>query len=189
MMTLPATVDDAHRKDALRQTLRALVAAGDTASVKEIGKEAYATCARLANEMRPHKDTLDVVQDVILELLVNDGREAVNDPDFVIALEEKKSARPITDQAALYDALHALTVDGEPIPEELLREAAYIDLPPPPLPAKVTNLTKIKPLIKRFGKPIQDAIDACVSYSPSPRRLIFRPKEKHAGNPINALTH
>lgn len=174
---MPATTDDAKRLDDLRTMMRGLVASGDIGSVKEMAKSAYAEAVKLRNALRPHEAVFGVATEVMQEFLIASGRLAVNDSEFVIELEPEKS-KPSTDEVRLYDMLHAMRIDDEPIPVDLLREAAYIDLPPPPVPMKRTNLTKIKPLEKRFGKPVTDAIAACVTRIAQPRRLIFMPKEK-----------
>jgi hypothetical protein len=174
---LPATPTDAQRLDALRQTMRDLIEKGDVGSVKEMAKDAYAYAARLRNELRPHEMVFGAATEVLMQHLLREGRMAVNDSEFTIELSpEKKIA--VTDSDKLYDMLHAMRIDDEPLPPELLREAAYIDIPVPPPPTKKTNLTKIKPLVKRFGKVIEDALTACVTYREQPRQLIFAPKEK-----------
>lgn len=185
---MPVAASDSLDKEALRTHLRARLALGDTASVKEVGKDAYAVVARVRNELRPAQDALDAVCEVLAEHLSANGREAINDPDFAIMLAPAKPLPPLTNEAALYDALYALRIDGEPLPDEVLGPAAYIEAPPPPPPCKRTNLTKIKPLVRKFGAPVQALLDQYVTRRDAPRKLIFAPKEQHVDHGKSALT-
>lgn len=165
------------------QTLRG----ADTDSLKELAKSAYAEVARIRAMAAPMEENLALAQRILHERLLAEDRSVINDPDFVIALESAGNFPATKDDAAILRALVELRVDGDPIPPNELVEAAWEETPPPPQPIVKTNLTKLKSLVKKYGKPVQAIIDAHVSAPPKPKRFVFQPKEQHVRDASPAI--
>jgi hypothetical protein len=173
-----AARDEAIRREEVRKRFSMM----DTDSVKQLAKESYAEIALLMAQMAPLRSDFDLATEIIQERLEKENRLLVNDPDFFIGFEVGKPGPAQKDDAALYDALHALVIDGDKLSADILKDVAWEETPPPappPLPVKKTNLTKLKALVKTLGTPVQEIINAHVSYPPPRRRFVFQPKEHH----------
>jgi hypothetical protein len=136
---------DAARFDAKIASMRKV----QTDSLKEIAKQAYAEVAIRRNALMPFEEDLEIAKRVLFERLLEEGRDTVNDGDFLIVVQSKPSPA-IKDEVGLYDALTTLLVDGEPLGADLAN-AVWVENPPPPAPVKRADLAKIKSLVKKYG--------------------------------------
>jgi hypothetical protein len=175
----PLNAVDAARRDTKMTQLRA----SDTQSLKEIGKSAYSHVAKMRTLLLPYEEDLAMVRAILIERMVADKRATMIDDAFTIKLEFGEAPVDRND-GAIVSELHALKIDGESIPEDELEGAAWMFTPPPPKPEPKTNLTKLKGLVKQYGKPVQDIIDKYIKKGEAPiKRLVFEPKEdQHAAN-------
>jgi hypothetical protein len=171
--------EDAARRDKKYEAFKTF----DMESLKETAKVAYHHVARLRNQMATYEEDLALTRRVILERLLAEKRAVVNDPSFDIRIEYGKPPTAIKDDVGLYDALHSLVIDGEPLPAEVLAKAAWIETPPPPAPIKKTDLSKIKTLVKDYGDAVGAIIEKFVTRPPASARLVLEPKENLYGEP------
>lgn len=148
----------------------------DTASLKEIGKSAYAHWAALRRQSAPYEEDMAMVKQILAQRMLAENRVKLIDDDFDIHVEFGDP--PITrNDDAIVQALQGLRIDDEPIPANDLTPAAYYFQPPTPKPEPKTNLTKLKGLVKAYGKPVQDILDKYITRGDAPfKRIVFEPK-------------
>ena len=157
----------------LEQRVAALREA-DTDSVKTIAGDAYAAAARIRAMMAPVEEDFIAATTILQERMMAAGASFLDDERFEIALVKTTGQATKDDDRLLRELTAAKQIDGNPIPPEAIAEAISVVTPEPEIKS---NLTKLKTLAKKYGKPVQDIIDRCVTPGAPKHTFTFKPKE------------
>jgi len=150
----------------------------DTASLCEMYKDATAQVNLLQNQLTPHREVQAILQKVFVERMqARNSRILLND-DVLVQLVPGPKPSPKKNIDILWQ-IRDVTIDGEKIPEAVLKPALYIKDPEPEEKRRECNLTEMKKLLPIYGGEVKELFDKGVIY-PEPDLILHVEVKEHA---------